>query len=202
MLRGQATPSILDTYETERVAFARRLVATTDQAFTGVTSSGAIARLVRLNIVPLVLPRLFAFAAVRRFMFRTVSQTAVHYRGSALSEGRAGRVRGGDRLPWVMAGANDVDNFAPLSSLDWQVHVYGGPAPDVPTICRERKLPLHVFPWRPDMRRTGLRRDALYLVRPDGYLALVDPRGGTTRLASYLDGRGLTSSKAIHGIQR
>jgi len=193
VLQGRATPSILDTYETERVAFARRLVATTDQAFTGVTSSGAIARIVRLNIVPLVLPRLFAFAAVRRFMFRTVSQTAVHYRGSALSEGRAGGVCGGDRLPWVMADANDADNFTPLSSLDWQVHVYGEPAPDVPTICRERKLPLHVFPWRPDMRRTGLRRDALYLVRPDGYVALVDPRGGATTLASYLDGRGLTS---------
>ena len=33
----------------ERIAFARRLVATTDRAFTGVTSRGAIARLVRLD---------------------------------------------------------------------------------------------------------------------------------------------------------
>ena len=41
--------------------------------------------------------------AFRRFMFRTVSQTAVHYRAGGLNEGRAGRVRGGDRLPWVAA---------------------------------------------------------------------------------------------------
>ena len=34
-------------------------------------------------------------------MFRTISQTAVNYRGSSLSEGRAGAVHGGDRLPWV-----------------------------------------------------------------------------------------------------
>lgn len=190
-LQGRAAASILDTYETERIAFARRLVATTDQAFTGVTSNGAVARLVRLDIVPRVIPMLFAFAAVRRFMFRTVSQTAVDYRGSALSEGRAGPVHGGDRLPWV-AGVNDADNFAPLSSLDWQVHVYGQPAADVPAICQKREVPLHVFPWRPDMRQTGLRRDALYLVRPDGYLALVDPRGGATTLAAYLDGRALT----------
>ena len=97
--------SLLDSYEPERIAFARRLVATTDQAFTGVTSAGAIARLVRLHIVPLLLPPLFAFKAVRRFMFRTVSQTAVNYRGSSLSEGRAGTVHGGDRLPWVKTDA-------------------------------------------------------------------------------------------------
>ena len=47
---------VLDSYEPERIAFARRLVATTDRAFTGVTSRGAIARLVRLRIVPLLFP--------------------------------------------------------------------------------------------------------------------------------------------------
>ena len=192
VLQGRAAASILDTYETERIAFARRLVVSTDQAFVGVTSDGAIARFVRLDVVPLVIPTLFAFAAVRRFMFRTVSQTAVHYRASALSEGRAGGVHGGDRLPWVPADGNDADNFTPLTSLDWQVHVYGNPAPDVAAICQKRELPLHVFPWRPAMRRTGLRRNVVYLVRPDGYVALVDPAGGATALASFLDARGLT----------
>ena len=57
---GRAHASILDSYEQERIGFARQLVATTDRAFTGVTSSGAMARLIRLQIVPLVLPLLFA----------------------------------------------------------------------------------------------------------------------------------------------
>ncbi|HZZ38811.1 MAG TPA: FAD-dependent monooxygenase, partial [Acidobacteriaceae bacterium] len=39
VLHGEATPAILDTYEPERIAFARRLVATTDRAFTAVTST-------------------------------------------------------------------------------------------------------------------------------------------------------------------
>src|SRR3984885_8593238 len=43
VLRG-ATPSLLDTYETERIGFARRLVQTTDQAFTEVTSTRPTAR--------------------------------------------------------------------------------------------------------------------------------------------------------------
>jgi 2-polyprenyl-6-methoxyphenol hydroxylase-like FAD-dependent oxidoreductase len=195
VLRGRATASILDTYEPERIAFARRLVATTDQAFTGVTSDGAIARIARLNIVPRAIPVLFEFAVVRRFMFRTVSQTAVHYRASTFSEGRAGGVHGGDRLPWVPANENDADNFTPLTSLDWQVHVYGDAASDLATICQKRDLALHVFQWRPEVRRTGLRRNAVYLVRPDGYVALADPRGGATALASFLDARGLTMAR-------
>ena len=103
VIHGRADASLLDSYEPERIAFARRLVATTDRAFTGVTSDGAIARRVRLNIVPAVAPAVFSFRAARRFMFRTISQIAVQYRGSSMSEGRAGDVHGGDRLPWVPA---------------------------------------------------------------------------------------------------
>ena len=39
VVHGRAAASLLDTYEPERIAFARRLVATTDRAFTGVTST-------------------------------------------------------------------------------------------------------------------------------------------------------------------
>jgi hypothetical protein len=191
VLQGRSDPSLLDSYEPERIAFAQRLVATTDQAFTGVTSDRLIARRVRLNIVPVVFPLLFTFAGSRRFAFRTVSQTAVNYRGSRLSEGRAGRVHGGDRLPWVTADSNGVDNFSPLTSLDWQVHVYGRAAPEVHALCKERALPLHVFPWRPEIGRVGLKRDAVYLVRPDGYVALADPKGSAAAITSYLDARNL-----------
>jgi len=193
VLHGRAQASLLDSYEPERIAFARRLVATTDRAFTGVTSSGAIARRVRLNIVPLLIPVLFHLRMARRLLFRTVSQTAVNYRGSSLSLGRAGRIHGGDRLPWVKMAAADAegDNFSPLTSLDWQIHVYGEAESAIRKVCEERDLPLHVFPWRREMGRTGLRRHAVYLVRPDGYVALADPDHGATSVAFYLDARQL-----------
>jgi len=101
-----------------------------------------------------------------------------------LSEGRAGSVHGGDRLPWV-----PPDNFAPLESLDWQLHVYGAAPPDLAAFCRERGLPLHTFPWSAAAQHAGLRRDAAYLVRPDGYVALADPEASPRVLAAYLDAR-------------
>jgi hypothetical protein len=193
VVHRRANASLLDSYEPERIAFARRLVATTDRAFTSVTSRGAIARRVRLDLVPILLPPLFKFAAVRRLMFRTVSQTAVNYRGSTLSEGRAGTVHGGDRLPWVTEDGVDKDNFAPLTSMDWQVHVYGDAAADLRAACDARKLPLHIFLWRAETARAGLQRNALYLVRPDGYVALADPEGRAMAVTSYLEARGLAA---------
>jgi 2-polyprenyl-6-methoxyphenol hydroxylase-like FAD-dependent oxidoreductase len=190
VLQERAPESILDSYEPERIAFARRLVRTTDRAFSLVTSSTWSARFFRLEVLPRLVALLSPLRAMRRFLFRTVSQTAVNYRTSPLSAGLAGAVHGGDRLPWVPL-AEDVDNFAPLASLGWQVHVYGKPSPSIESLCRERGLPLHAFPWGPAPHASGLERDAVYLVRPDGYVGLADPRAEAAVLAAYLDARGL-----------
>jgi hypothetical protein len=186
VLTGGAGDGLLTTYEPERIGFARRLVATTDRVFTVVTKPGAVARWVRTRLVPRIAPPLFRRAAVRRWMFRTVSQIGVNYRGGPLSAGAAGSVRGGDRLPWAETGPGR-DNFDPLTSLTWQAHVYGEPPGGLADACAELRLPLHRFDWRPDMRRAGLRRAAVYLVRPDGYVALADARGAPDRLRRYFD---------------
>jgi hypothetical protein len=193
VLQGHAEDRILETYEPERIAFARRLVATTDQAFTGVTSSTPTARALRLHVVPFLLPALFTIKAVRRVAFRTVSQTAISYRQSPLSEGHAGDVKGGDRLPWVCfdSSRRGADNFAPLTSLDWQAHVYGSATREIRAFCQERQLSLYEFGWQPTMRRGGLQRDGFYLVRPDGYVALAAATQSAGVLASYLDARGI-----------
>jgi 2-polyprenyl-6-methoxyphenol hydroxylase-like FAD-dependent oxidoreductase len=196
VLRGRAEASLLDSYEPERIAFARKLVATTDRIFAGVTSSKISDRLVRLNIVPFLMPRLFKFAPVRHSLFRAISQAAVNYRGSSLSAGRAGSVHGGDRLPWVKADLNGfADNFAPLTSLDWQVHVYGNAAPKIQAACDARKLALHIFHWQPEMGRAGLRRNAIYLLRPDGYVALVNRENSMAAVIAYLDARKFMPAK-------
>ncbi len=191
VLRGRGPGSLLDTYEPERVGFARRLVSTTDQAFTAVTSDSDLARLMRLQIVPRILPALLSSDRFRPFLFRTVSQIGVNYRASDLSEGRTGKLHAGDRLPWVRQ-PDGTDNFAPLSSLDWQVHIYSNwTCPDIGRLSRQRKLAFHVFPWQPGFAHFGLVENAVYLIRPDGYIAFADPPAKARTLAAYLDSQGL-----------
>jgi hypothetical protein len=178
--RGRADERLVDTYEPERIGFARRLVATTDRGFTFVSSPGPVARMVRLHVVPHLLPAVMSFDAARRYLFRTVSQTMIDYRGSPLSAGWAGSVSGGDRLPWT------GENFVPLKALDWQLHVYGTASRPLIDACRALELPMQVFPWEPRVQRAGLARDAMYLLRPDGYVALADEKADPVRLRSYM----------------
>ncbi|HEV7775970.1 MAG TPA: FAD-dependent monooxygenase [Luteibacter sp.] len=190
VLAGHAGASLLDTYETERIAFARSLVATTDRAFQNVIGLGIGSRLLRGWIVPHVMPALVKLKALRRLMFDLVSQVRIEYRASALSEGTAGRIHGGDRLPWVDI-PRDGDNFAPLRSLDWQVHVYGNLQPTMRDACTRHDLAAHAFPWSQQAGHAGLLRDAVYLVRPDGYVAWASEKQDPAALVDYLGRKAL-----------
>ncbi|MNP39031.1 hypothetical protein D3C76_1325850 [compost metagenome] len=183
MVKGTAAPGLLDSYEPERIAFARRLVATTDRVFSFVTADGPIANLVRTRIAPLLLPKVTSVERVREFMFRTVSQITLNYRATALSSGSAGHVQGGDRLPWVAGGG--VDNFDSLAQMTWQVHVYGEANQALAQWCTDRAVPLQVYPWTPAHETAGLARDACYLLRPDTYVALADSRASADALERY-----------------
>ncbi len=192
VLRGAAREDLLDTYAVERMAFARRLVATTDRAFTFVTHDGPLARFVRLHVVPVLFPVAFSIGRWRRFFFRTISQVSVGYRMEPFNTGVAGRVHGGDRLPWVPPEAHGAaDNHAALDSGDWQVHVYGHASEGLVAFCRGRGLALHAFAWREAMHDAGLALNAAYLVRPDGYVGLADSTANPATLAAYLDARAL-----------
>jgi 2-polyprenyl-6-methoxyphenol hydroxylase-like FAD-dependent oxidoreductase len=188
VLAGQAPDRLLDSYEAERIGFARRLVATTDRVFSLATANGRVAEIVRTRIVPVVVPAVFAFRPVRELMFRTVSQLMLNYRGGPLSSGAAGEVHGGDRLPWVAVGGSD--NFAG-AALRWQIHVYGSANAELTAWCDRHNMPLNVFPWRPEYKHAGLARDALYLLRPDTYVALAESGANVAAVESYFADHGI-----------
>jgi 2-polyprenyl-6-methoxyphenol hydroxylase-like FAD-dependent oxidoreductase len=192
VLHGRIDPAVLDSYETERIAFARRLVATTDRAFVFATARGALATFVRTRVFPLVLPQFTRFLAFRRLMFMTISQIAIKYPGGWLSDGEAGPVQAGDRLPWATwrdADGTAHDNYEPFASFDWQLHCYGEVSPAVRAACVSRAIALHSFTWRPEMKNTGLIRDAIYLVRPDEHVGFASATGDAAALDAYLQRR-------------
>ncbi|MBV8518450.1 MAG: FAD-dependent monooxygenase [Acidobacteria bacterium] len=181
VLRGAMSEELLDTYETERIAFARRLVNTTDRIFTIASKRGALAEFVRTKLVPRIIPIAFQLPFVRRFLFRTVSQIAITYRHSALSEGRAGAIHAGDRFPL-------------LTSMHWQVHVYGDVPDAIENACAELDIPLHHGHWTRELANLGLRRNALYAVRPDSYVGFADARADAQRLRAYFTRVGVHGS--------
>jgi hypothetical protein len=108
-----------------------------------------------------------------------------------LSQGAAGNIRAGDRLPWVQleetqGGEAEADNYAALKSLDWQVHCYGEPSHDLRGFCERRAIVLYAFAWKNAMAKAGFKRNAAYLIRPDGYVAMADVVGQPASLEQYL----------------
>jgi hypothetical protein len=186
VVQGRADETLLDTYETERIAFAHSLVTTTDRLFQVMVGRGAGSQAFRELLLPHVAPFLLGFSAIRTRAFRLVSQTRISYHDSALSEGAAGDVHGGDRLPWVPPASAEAGNFAPLTSVDWQIHVYGAASQALRDAARDASLALHEFPCSEHAEEAGLKRDALYLVRPDGYVALADVGQDVKALQAFL----------------
>jgi hypothetical protein len=111
-----------------------------------------------------------------------------------LNVGKAGDIHGGDRLPLVVA--EGIDNYEPLAQVVWQVHVYGRAEPDLAAWCGEHDVPLHVFAWRSEYEKAGIIRDALYLLRPDTYIGLIDRSCSVETLQRYLDARGMRIGSA------
>ena len=57
--------------------------------------------------------------------------------------------------------------------------------------CRQQGLPLRELAWRPQYGEAGFAQDALYLIRPDGYVALAEPSGAADVLQRYFAQRGI-----------
>jgi len=192
VLQGRAQDALLDTYQAERRAFAVRLVATTDEVFTVATSPGPFARFVRTRVFPIVVGLAVRLAAVRALMFRTISQIGIAYRRSALSAGSAGRVRGGDRMPWVETASGD--NYEGLDPRSWHVEVHGEVRQNLEDWCAMNGVTLHPHRWTAAAEKAGLQRNAAYLLRPDGYVALAAPGGSDRALERYFSARKMRPS--------
>ncbi len=182
VLQGRANVKILETYEPERIAFARTLVESTDRLFQFAVGQDPRSRFFRNFLLPYVGPQVLKFRAARTAQFRLISQTRIQYRQSPLSEGKAGNVHAGDRLPWL----EGQDNYSPLKSLDWQIHVYG----ECDNWVREKanvwNLPAHVFPWSKTAGKAGFKQGEVYVIRPDGHIGAIHTMADPAGIESYL----------------
>jgi 2-polyprenyl-6-methoxyphenol hydroxylase-like FAD-dependent oxidoreductase len=192
VLKSEAPDSLLDTYDQERRAFAKKLVETTDRMFTFVTKESNFADFVRTRIAPLVAGLAYRVDEVREMMFRMISQTTLNYHESALSAGKAGKVEGGDRMPWVQIAGKD--NYDPLARIAWQIHVYGSATPELKAWGQERGIQVREFTWDAKHGEAGLAKNSVYLLRPDTYVGLADPTGSIEALAQYFEDRGIAPS--------
>lgn len=205
VLQRGANPALLETYHAERHPVALALLHGTDRVFSMATSRALPARVLRACVLPYVLPVVFKMQAFRRKMFRRVSQIAVRYRHSALSEDVRGgsRVCAGARMPWVdtPAGAALSAAQADLHGLVVMMDSRADAGADAAQAASQ--LTHQLAAWAPWLRvhvvqqaspgaeqlfqACGVGQEgALLFVRPDGYLGFVGTMAQGHALRAYL----------------
>ena len=183
VINREMNERMLSSYEAERIPFARLLVSTTDQVFKGMIGNGLFSESIRNFFMPNAAPNLVRFKRIRRLMFRLVSQIHIDYEDSLLSKGTAGKLKGGDRLPWVEY--EDSDNYMSLDSLEFQYHLYGQTSAEMRRHIKNSGFKFFEFNWTAEAKKADIKKNTVMLIRPDGHIAVIADDNNVERFFEY-----------------
>ncbi len=201
--RGQANAALLDSYEAERLPVARRLLSSTDRAFTLMVSDSWLAGLFRARIVARIAAFAMKFEQPKQVAFRTLSQTGIAYRESPLSKTLPGvpedAPRPGDRFPWLrlkfQANGPVEDLFQKLDDTCFNLLVFGQPAPAESVAAPAGLLRTVTIPADPandsETARVKIPGPSFYLLRPDGHVGLAGTGFDAGAVTRYLSEIGI-----------
>ena len=196
VVKGLATPQLLDSYEAERWPVGHTLLRYTDRAFSLLVrslSDNVLASWLRRNVPARVLPTVLTSTRLRAIAFRFVSELGIRYRRSpAVMEAeprlRAGP-RAGDRFPdaSVTRDGTEVRLQQAVVGSCLTLLLCGDGEPwstdrlDAHPACRGGLLRIGRLTRREQrgaladgngdaLTRLGVEGTAQYLIRPDGYV--------------------------------
>jgi 2-polyprenyl-6-methoxyphenol hydroxylase-like FAD-dependent oxidoreductase len=191
VLNGKADETLLQTYNTERLENAKRLVQTTDRMFNVTAGSNWWLTFLRTHIVPRIAPRLFEFDAIKTLLFPIISQIGINYRQSSLSQhtdDRRFKVKAGDRMPYFQLEGQSIYDRLHQPKFHWLVFANGSDLHALKAPIESLEwVDLKVIPLTQHVAEVfGLNHAFSLLLRPDNYIAFITSEASPDRVKTYL----------------
>ncbi len=164
---------LLDSYSIERSAVGRQVLANAGRLTTLAVLRGGVAQAVRNHVASLV----FGLSSVRRTMADTLTELSIDYPESPLTQ----------RRPHSHSGPA-AGKRAPVRET---AHPVGaGTSPRFALFAAPGEASARLIARYPDLLEPETRApfgDGIWLVRPDGYVAIAAARDAWANIGAYLD---------------
>lgn len=191
VLKGFAQERLLDTYEEERLPFAKWLLNFTDRGFRLMSSRNKIICFIRKHILLNLIKFVSQLDPIRKKAIRTVTQIGWNYRHLSLSKSKHQQslsFQTGDRLPYLV----ERDLYSYFTKPCFHVLHIG--YKELTTNNRQRILSLFPFPVEVVEQpldnvwvKLGVKEEVFILVRPDNYIAYICETLDNQEFQNYLE---------------
>lgn len=177
VLQGKTDESLLDTYNQERLENAKKLLETTDRAFTFGTHDDFLTGFIRTHVFPLAAQFALKFDWVKQIVFPLVSQIGINYRHSSLSRHSGDEnfnVKAGDRMPYFLIDGKSIYDFLRAPRFHFLVFSNEEIKSDdfFEQGCKSEWIDCQSFPLAPEISEIfGTEKPFCVLLRPDNHIA-------------------------------
>jgi 2-polyprenyl-6-methoxyphenol hydroxylase-like FAD-dependent oxidoreductase len=191
VLKGKADEKILETYNEERLENAENLLKTTDRFFNLAANPDTFLSYLRLYVFPYIAGVAFSIDAVKKFVFPRISQIAINYRDSSLSENVANnfKVKAGDRMPYFSVDGKSI--YDRLCQPKFHLLVFSDDDEnfrDLGNEIRNDSVDFNAAPLSSEVKKIfGAENSFIILLRPDNYIGLISAETSLAKVKNYLE---------------
>jgi len=184
VLQGKGTAKLLNTYNEERLPFAKWLLKFTDRAFNIMTSDNWFIKFLRTHVLLNVIGRTLGSTKMRQFVFKTVSQIGYTYHGMSLSGSNTKQkllFKTGDRLPYIKDNHSSQKFYDLLKYPGFHMLHIGDKLlnkSDQEKIKNSLNIPVELVEseLNNSWKKLGVSRELFILVRPDNYIGYIQDK--------------------------
>jgi 2-polyprenyl-6-methoxyphenol hydroxylase-like FAD-dependent oxidoreductase len=188
VLRGNSDFGLLETYNEERLANAKRLLQTTDRVFDFGASEDPFVAFFRTRIFPYIANFAIGLKSVQNFIYPIVSQIGINYRKSPLSENHGIlRVKAGDRMPYFKIDEKSI--YEKLKAPKFHLLAFSDGQNPLPNFTPDItvNVDVHDLSLVPQIAKIfGSDKSFVVLLRPDNYIGFISQDLDLELLRNYL----------------